>query len=804
MAAPDDADAAGELPVPWDKNPTEVGYARLLFDKFKGAHGELERTAFEQMISGLLGTAAAARKKREQRTHAWFSAKGDKETVAFVPFLKVLTGSGVSVKILAMNYEGVLDPRKKEPERLSCPHCGKDLPGNYRMEERRDLDEETEEDENTRLLKKLEDIEKRRATLTMEATRKSIDLSGGDLGGTVQTLGATAGTPPADVSARDPRLARLTALELEGIETALERLETAGFSEIEVQSLHRAVCSRKATVAEDSSPPACRHNSTTKTAEEEPSSTLRSGSFRAFGGDGDGEKTSPRSAAVHPPDHHHHPERPKARASVAGVERPSSRSRESVSGSGSRRKSHGQATRGSVSGARASVSGGVHAAHAAAATQRRSSVGLPGQRPTTPGTAAKAIPAPPPPEPNPHPPVPEGCVKMDELQAAPLRRTEKLVDSVRRCEHKMVKQWAEGGELNVWVDGKVTLAHVAVEAKKPHAIDVLKMVATPVSVAAFSDLGETPLHLAARLCLPEKVRALKELGADFGAKDARGHTALHIAARQPTGTATCRALIECGADTAATDGEGSTPLHLACSTQVCMALLEGGCSGEPQDCRKNTPAHAMILRGVFDDVSDPEVVRRLFGNTSVLAAQNEAGDTPLHCVVERGGHRLADALVRLGADVEVQNKGTHTPLGMVKQKWQQEAGNPQQVDWSATLICFGHSLSALATKGTQWYCWEGHTWHPVDDQDGVITLVDKRRQAGRSLQWELGAPETGDAAWVGTAKEFRPGDWVKVRCDFPPDTKGEPSERLVVDYTPAEGDQVITEYRLLPCTEVTA
>ena len=153
----------------------------------------------------------------------------------------------------------------------------------------------------------------------------------------------------------------------------------------------------------------------------------------------------------------------------------------------------------------------------------------------------------------------------------------------------------------------------------------------------------TVLMLAAALGLPELVSRLLQGGADLHAVDAQGLTPLHCAAlygftarERPRLVALLDALLLAGADPQRAATGGATPL-----------LLLLGARAEP-----GTPsAEDVVLSGV----------ERLFDEDVRLDARDQRGFGPLHLAALHGLSRVAQALLREGADLDQRDLLNRTP-----------------------------------------------------------------------------------------------------------------------------------------------
>jgi cytohesin len=247
--------------------------------------------------------------------------------------------------------------------------------------------------------------------------------------------------------------------------------------------------------------------------------------------------------------------------------------------------------------------------------------------------------------------------------------------------------------------GRTTLGHAAARGDLELARTLLDAGADP---NARDDEGATPLMLAGmELDLDGRLAELRALlrarGADLGARDRSGNTALHRWAALCGFLPAVEWALQEGADPQVANGEGVTPLGTArswgCPKTAALLEKRGGKSfawSWPLGNRE--PAAAAIL------ARDAAALERLPAEAFVAlsarlesgavvtplhlaAAQGDAGliallgrrrldwnardlfrRTPLHVAVERGDRATAEALLRLGADPSAEDLEGQTPL----------------------------------------------------------------------------------------------------------------------------------------------
>lgn len=181
----------------------------------------------------------------------------------------------------------------------------------------------------------------------------------------------------------------------------------------------------------------------------------------------------------------------------------------------------------------------------------------------------------------------------------------------------------------------------AVSMRHPVIVDRLLAAGAPVDQALPG--GITPLMVAAALGLEDMSRRLLEGGADIAARDEQGHGALHCAAIQAFQSRDrdrvvrlFDLLLRAGAGADAPAAAGATPL-----------LLVLGARAEPgSSCDEDTVLAAL---------------ERLLAENIALDAQERRGFGPLHLACLHGLRRVAQRLLRAGADPRQRDTLNRTP-----------------------------------------------------------------------------------------------------------------------------------------------
>ena len=163
-------------------------------------------------------------------------------------------------------------------------------------------------------------------------------------------------------------------------------------------------------------------------------------------------------------------------------------------------------------------------------------------------------------------------------------------------------------------------------SRYPKMATVETLLAQGADLSYTSEMGETPLHLAAWHGSAEVVNLLLEHGANPNMKDEKGMTPLHWAAFKGS-LESVELLLRKKAAVTAQNNEGDTVLHC---------------------CLHHTP--------------DMDTVNYLLEQGALIDAVNSDGQSAMHEAARRGFGDLVDVLMYHGADVNVRDKQGRTPL----------------------------------------------------------------------------------------------------------------------------------------------
>jgi ankyrin repeat protein len=203
-------------------------------------------------------------------------------------------------------------------------------------------------------------------------------------------------------------------------------------------------------------------------------------------------------------------------------------------------------------------------------------------------------------------------------------------------------------------------------------IDAIKTAVrrNPGLVDAPDDQGQPPLHRAVSDGYFSLQMWLLDHRANPNARNARGETALHVAALsdRTEDRRTVRALIRRGVDPNAGREDGSSALHVAAAygTEATVrALLEGGADPRAVSHRGDTPLH-----GAATPQPDrtPEECRRIIAQLVSRGAdpnaRNSSGLAPLHQAAMFGHVAVLQALLEAGARVDLEGPERATALSL--------------------------------------------------------------------------------------------------------------------------------------------
>ncbi|OQR70923.1 serine/threonine-protein phosphatase 6 regulatory ankyrin repeat subunit C-like [Tropilaelaps mercedesae] len=188
--------------------------------------------------------------------------------------------------------------------------------------------------------------------------------------------------------------------------------------------------------------------------------------------------------------------------------------------------------------------------------------------------------------------------------------------------------------------------------------------------AHFSELHCAAGHLNGVSLLESLIKLLG--GQAVHARDARGRTALHVAAIRGV-PRNCDVLISRGGRVDERDNQGYTPLTLAAQNGQCSVielLLSRGADPLAQDCEGATALHRACLahqEAVVQLLLErPQTIAALMGTGSaglsvLVNVADHEGRTALHLAARNGLVSATQLLIQKGADVMAKDRFGHTP-----------------------------------------------------------------------------------------------------------------------------------------------
>ena len=178
--------------------------------------------------------------------------------------------------------------------------------------------------------------------------------------------------------------------------------------------------------------------------------------------------------------------------------------------------------------------------------------------------------------------------------------------------------------------------------------------------------GRTPVHAAIGNDLPDVAWILLHAkGANLSLADNSGWTPLHLAARKGE-TRLVRFLLSRRANPNQPDESGATALHETSDLPVARLLIAKGAKLAAQDDAGDTPLHRAAAWGERCEAQPSSSLGRLLVFAGApIDTRNSRGRTPLHSAAVVGNAELVKLLLERGAKATVKDDNGLTPLHLL-------------------------------------------------------------------------------------------------------------------------------------------
>ena len=196
-----------------------------------------------------------------------------------------------------------------------------------------------------------------------------------------------------------------------------------------------------------------------------------------------------------------------------------------------------------------------------------------------------------------------------------------------------------------------------------------------VEVNKQDKVNDTPLHLAIRRNQPRLARILLENGADANAENNEGMTPLQILSESNTedegNVLNLAQLLKYGAEVNRRDKANDTPLHLAIRgnmSRLSGILLKHGADTNAENNESMTPLQILLERYYTNDECNIlDLTSLLLDKGAEVNRRDKANDTLLHMAIRRNRFKIAETLIKRGADANAENDKGVTPLHMLSE-----------------------------------------------------------------------------------------------------------------------------------------